>query len=93
MKIGVLALQGAFIEHEKMLRRLGVEAVEIRLPKDLDGVDGVIIQQALFDDLATAHSADAALTPVALAAIAEMKAVPGAVVGAGAGVLRAGVLR
>ena len=43
MKIGVLALQGAFIEHEKMLQRLGVEAVEIRLPRELDGVDGVII--------------------------------------------------
>ncbi len=43
MKIGILALQGAFIEHEKMLRRLGVEAVEVRLPKDLDGVAGVII--------------------------------------------------
>jgi 5'-phosphate synthase pdxT subunit len=43
MKIGVLALQGAFMEHETMLRRLGVEAVEVRLPKDLDGTDGVII--------------------------------------------------
>ncbi len=43
MKIGVLALQGAFIEHEKMLQRLGVEAVEVRLPKDLDGCAGVII--------------------------------------------------
>ena len=43
MKIGVLALQGAFIEHEKMLQRLGVETVEVRLPQDLDGVDGVII--------------------------------------------------
>ncbi len=43
MRIGVLALQGAFIEHEKMLRRLGVEAVEVRLPKDLEGCDGVII--------------------------------------------------
>ena len=43
MKIGVLALQGAFIEHEKMLQRLGVETQEVRLPRDLDGVDGVII--------------------------------------------------
>ena len=43
MKIGVLALQGAFIEHEKMLQRLGVEAREVRLPRDLDGVAGVII--------------------------------------------------
>jgi len=43
MKIGVLALQGAFVEHEKMLTRLGVEAIEVRLPRDLDDVDGVII--------------------------------------------------
>ena len=43
MKIGVLALQGAFIEHEKMLRRLGVEAVEVRLPQDLADCAGVII--------------------------------------------------
>lgn len=43
MKIGVLALQGAFIEHVKMLRKLGVEAVEVRLPADLEGLDGLII--------------------------------------------------
>src|SRR5512143_3429119 len=43
MKIGVLALQGAFLEHVQMLKRLGVEAVEVRLPKDLEGCDGVII--------------------------------------------------
>ena len=43
MKIGVLALQGAFIEHEAVLKRLGVETVEVRLPMDLAGVDGVII--------------------------------------------------
>ncbi len=43
MKIGVLALQGAFIEHINILRRLGVEAVEVRLPEDLSGLDGLII--------------------------------------------------
>ena len=43
MKIGVLALQGAFIEHINILRRLGVEAVEVRLPADLAGLDGLII--------------------------------------------------
>ena len=43
MKIGVLALQGAFIEHIKILRELGVTAVEVRLPADLDGLDGLII--------------------------------------------------
>jgi len=42
-KIGVLALQGAFIEHIHMLRRLGVEAVEVRLPHQLDDLDGLII--------------------------------------------------
>jgi 5'-phosphate synthase pdxT subunit len=42
-KIGVLALQGAFVEHVKMLRRLGAEAFEVRLPRELEGVDGLII--------------------------------------------------
>jgi pyridoxal 5'-phosphate synthase pdxT subunit len=43
MKIGVLALQGAFIEHVHTLRRLGAEAVEVRTPAELDGLDGLII--------------------------------------------------
>jgi pyridoxal 5'-phosphate synthase pdxT subunit len=43
MKIGVLALQGAFAEHIAVLRKLGVEAVEIRLPEQLEGLDGLII--------------------------------------------------
>jgi 5'-phosphate synthase pdxT subunit len=43
MKIGVLALQGAFREHVAMLRRLGAEAVEVRLPGQLEGLDGLII--------------------------------------------------
>lgn len=43
IKIGVLALQGAFIEHINILRELGVEAVEVRLPEDLEGLDGLII--------------------------------------------------
>jgi 5'-phosphate synthase pdxT subunit len=43
MKIGVLALQGAFIEHIKILHNLGVDAVEVRLPADLEGLDGLII--------------------------------------------------
>jgi 5'-phosphate synthase pdxT subunit len=43
MKIGVLALQGAFIEHEHVLARLGVQPVEVRLPEHLEGLDGLII--------------------------------------------------
>jgi 5'-phosphate synthase pdxT subunit len=43
IKIGVLALQGAFIEHIHMLSNIGVEAVDVRLPVDLEGLNGLII--------------------------------------------------
>jgi 5'-phosphate synthase pdxT subunit len=43
MKIGVLALQGDFSEHISMLKRLGVEVIEVRLPKHLNRLDGLII--------------------------------------------------
>lgn len=43
MKIGVLALQGAFREHINMLQSLDVEAVEVRLPEQLADLDGLII--------------------------------------------------
>ena len=43
MRIGVLALQGAFREHMATLAAIGVEGVEVRLPKDLDGVQGLIL--------------------------------------------------
>ncbi|MDO8568314.1 MAG: pyridoxal 5'-phosphate synthase glutaminase subunit PdxT [Dehalococcoidales bacterium] len=43
MKIGVLAAQGAFAEHISILNRLKVEAVPVRLPAELDGLDGLII--------------------------------------------------
>ncbi|MDE0076763.1 MAG: pyridoxal 5'-phosphate synthase glutaminase subunit PdxT [Caldilineaceae bacterium] len=42
-RIGVLALQGAFREHIAMLKRLNVEAIEVRLAQELDGLDGLII--------------------------------------------------
>ena len=41
--IGVLALQGAFIEHIKKLRQVGVDAREIRLPDQIEELDGLII--------------------------------------------------
>ena len=41
--VGVLAIQGDFLEHRQMLGLTGVDATEIRLPHQLDGVDGVII--------------------------------------------------
>jgi pyridoxal 5'-phosphate synthase pdxT subunit len=43
MKIGVLALQGAFREHLDTLAAIGVEGVRVREPTDLDGVNGLIL--------------------------------------------------
>ena len=43
MKIGVLALQGAFREHLQTLAAIGVDGVPVRLPQDLEGVSGLII--------------------------------------------------
>ena len=44
MKIGVLALQGAFIEHEKMLEKLGADCVELRKAEDLEqDFDGLVL--------------------------------------------------
>jgi pyridoxal 5'-phosphate synthase pdxT subunit len=43
LKIGVLALQGAFIEHIHKLSELGAQTGEVRLPQDLQGLDGLII--------------------------------------------------
>ncbi len=42
MKIGVLALQGAFREHKIMLESLGCIVSEVRLPKHLEGLDGIV---------------------------------------------------
>ena len=43
IRIGVLALQGAFREHARVLRGLGADVVEVRLPDELAGLDGLVI--------------------------------------------------
>jgi pyridoxal 5'-phosphate synthase pdxT subunit len=43
MNVGVLALQGAFIEHEQILRRFGHDVTQVRLPQHLDSIDRLII--------------------------------------------------
>jgi 5'-phosphate synthase pdxT subunit len=43
MQIGILALQGDFAEHEAMLRRLGITVTQVRLPNQLEDLDGLII--------------------------------------------------
>lgn len=42
-RIGVLALQGAFAEHIAILRRLGADAIEVRTPAQMEGLDGLIL--------------------------------------------------
>lgn len=42
-KIGILALQGAFIEHEQALKKCGAEPIEVRTVADINNVDGLII--------------------------------------------------
>jgi 5'-phosphate synthase pdxT subunit len=41
--IGVLALQGGFEAHERMLRRVGAQTRQVRVPGDLEGLDGLVI--------------------------------------------------
>lgn len=43
LRIGVLAVQGNFREHAAVLRRLGATAIEVRLPRELEGLDGLVI--------------------------------------------------
>jgi 5'-phosphate synthase pdxT subunit len=42
-RVGVLAVQGNFREHVAMLRRLGADAVEVRRPEQLEGLDGLVV--------------------------------------------------
>jgi len=63
-KIGVLALQGDVIEHVKMLRGLGVEAIEVRTPEDLAKVDALIIpggESTTIGKLAVTYGLDTAI--------------------------------
>ncbi len=58
MKIGVLALQGDFAEHQVMLESLGAEVVQVRLPEHLAGLSGLIIpggESTTIGKLATAY--------------------------------------
>jgi 5'-phosphate synthase pdxT subunit len=58
MKAGVLALQGDFREHSKVLSEVGVTPVEVRTPAELDGVDALVIpggESTTISKLARAH--------------------------------------
>jgi pyridoxal 5'-phosphate synthase pdxT subunit len=79
LRIGVLALQGAFREHVRALRRLGADAVEVRLPEELEGLDGLVIpggESTTIMRLATIYGLDEAI-----------RSFPGAVLGTCAGMI------
>lgn len=70
-KVGVLALQGDFREHLEVLRGLGADAIEVRLPEQLAGVDGIVlpggestaiskllISSGLFDEISSLINSD-----------------------------------
>src|SRR5256885_11389264 len=64
LRIGVLALQGNFREHAAMLRRLGADAVEVRRPDQLGGLDGLVIpggESTTFTRLMRLYGLDEAL--------------------------------
>lgn len=49
LTIGVLALQGAFREHITLLQTLNVNAKEVKLPKDFENIDGLVIPGILIN--------------------------------------------
>ena len=60
----MLALQGAFREHVRALRRLGADVVEVRLPEELEGLDGLVVpggESTTMMRLADVYGLDAAL--------------------------------
>jgi pyridoxal 5'-phosphate synthase pdxT subunit len=79
LRIGVLALQGNFREHVRMLRALGAETVEVRKPGELDGLDGLVIpggESTTFTRLMRLYGLDEAI-----------RRFPGAVFGTCAGMI------
>ena len=79
VRIGVLALQGAFREHATALHKLGADVVEVRLPEDLEGLDGLVIpggESTTILHLARLYGLDDAI-----------RAFPGAVFGTCAGMI------
>ena len=80
MKIGVRALQGDFREHIEMLSRLGIESREVRLPRDLEGLDGLIIPGGESTTIGKLAAMYGLIEPI-LALIAEEKPVWGTCAG------------
>ena len=105
MKIGILAVQGDFAAHARMLADLGADTVEVRTPADLEGCDGLILpggestthlkvmtEEGLFDALKKFAAADGAFFGTCAGTILLAKEVHGPAQ-ASLGLLDASVLR
>src|SRR5580704_8152620 len=105
MNIGILAIQGDYEAHAKMLDRIGVPYTFVRRPEDLKGVSGVILpggestthlkvmtEEGLFDALKKFAAADGAFFGTCAGAILLAKEVHGPAQ-ASLGLLNASVLR
>ncbi|HKY04034.1 MAG TPA: pyridoxal 5'-phosphate synthase glutaminase subunit PdxT [Blastocatellia bacterium] len=64
MKIGVLAIQGDFAAHARMVERAGAEAIEVRAARDLDGANGLIIPGGESTTMLKLLSEEAMVEPV-----------------------------
>lgn len=64
MLVGVLALQGDFQEHAAVLRGLGAEVIEVRLPRDLEGIRGLVLPGGESTTIARLLAAYGLLEPV-----------------------------
>jgi 5'-phosphate synthase pdxT subunit len=80
MKIGVLALQGDFAEHLTMLRQIGAQAAEVRLPEHLTDLDGLIIPGGESTTIGKLAAAYGLVEP--LRAFGQQKAIWGTCAGA-----------
>jgi 5'-phosphate synthase pdxT subunit len=80
MKIGVLALQGDFAEHLSMLRQIGAQAAEVRLPEHLTDLDGLIIPGGESTTIGKLAAAYGLVEP--LRAFGQQKAIWGTCAGA-----------
>ncbi len=83
--IGVLALQGGFEAHAHVLRRLGVEVREVRVPADLDGIEGLVMPGGESTTMTLGIAREGLADPLRALAAASSEAIP--VLGSCAGLI------
>lgn len=67
MRVGILSLQGDVAEHREMLKELGVEASRVSVPRDLEGLDGIVLPGGESTTLSKLLVSSGLFEPLALA--------------------------